>query len=88
MKEQSEVRQSLAAVRDAIEETDLAAHAHGAQLQELQQDIQNTLRDPDSDHRQLLLARLETAVTQLEAEHPALTALIVQAITALTNAGV
>lgn len=88
MKEQSDIRQSLEAVHNAIEETDLAARPHRAQLQELQQDIQNTLREPDSDHRQLLLARLEAAVAQIEAEHPTLSLLIVQAITALNNAGV
>ena len=88
MKEQSEFRQSLEAVRDAIEETDLAAHAHQAQLQELHQDIQNTLREPDEDHRQALLVRMETALAQLEAAHPTLTMLIVQAINSLNNAGV
>lgn len=88
MKEQSDIRKSLEAVHDAIEKTDLAAHGHRLQLQELLQDIENTLREPDSDHWHLLLARLETAIVQLEAEHPTLSQLIIQAINALNNAGV
>lgn len=88
MKEQSDIQKSLEAVHDAIEKTDLAAPAHRVQLQELRQDIENILREPDSDRQHLLLARLETAVAQLEAEHPTLSLLIIEAITALNNAGV
>lgn len=56
-------------------------------LQELQQDVQGLL-DKTEMETPTVLARMQKAVQQFEVEHPALTALISELSTVLSNAGI
>lgn len=56
-------------------------------LQELQQDVQGLL-DKTEMETPTVLARMQKAVQQFEVDHPALTALISELSTVLSNAGI
>lgn len=56
-------------------------------LQELQQDVQGLL-DKTEMETPTVLAQMQKAVQQFEVDHPALTALISELSTVLSNAGI
>lgn len=56
-------------------------------LQELQQDVQGLLEKTEME-TPTVLARMQKAVQQFEVDHPALTALISELSTVLSNAGI
>ena len=56
-------------------------------LQELQQDVQGLI-DKAEVETPPVLARMQKAVERFEMDHPALTALISEVSTALSNAGI
>ncbi len=56
-------------------------------LQDLQQDVQELLEKADVETPSIL-ARMRIAVERFEVDHPALTALISEVSTVLSNAGI
>jgi MarR-like DNA-binding transcriptional regulator SgrR of sgrS sRNA len=89
-----EIRQALIQLHDELEHTRSVSQDDRAMLRHLMKDIQSMLEKYDAENsspletEEPLLDRLETAVGQLEVEHPTLAAVIQKAIDTLNVAGI
>ncbi len=85
---EQELRKLLDQVRGELDQADQLDDAERDLLLSLATDIENRL-DPDvEDDTPPLLSGLQSAMERFEVSHPALTKLLGDALTALSNAGI
>ena len=82
---EKEIQRDLEELRQEI----AALETTKARLERLALDIEKRLADPeDSEHHTKLIESLRDAVTELEAAHPAATAMINRFLVTLSNMGI
>ena len=85
---EQELRKLLDQLRGELDQVDKLDDSQRDMLRSLATDIENRL-DPDvEDETYPLLNGLQSAVERFEVSHPALTKLLGDALTALSNAGI
>ena len=83
------LHESLANLREEVNQGDLTDAGAKARLNELISDLERKLERPDdAEHHETLLRNVKESIGQLELEHPRATNILNQIMVALGNIGI